>query len=219
MPEIWPRRGATSPGSAGVRACLCLLAVLLSWRPAAAADTAQSSHVDGREALKAAVGLVQQGQLDEADRQARRALADPETRAVANSILGTIRLKQNRLDDSVKLLGEAIRLEPRLVGAQLTLAQVYTLQNKPDLALARFQAVLELDPGNPSARLAIARSEIEKGNYQQALTLTGPVRSVFRQSQEGLYVVTAALLKSGRREEAAPLAADWKRLPNVPEPE
>ena len=219
MPEIWPRRGATSPGSAGVRACLCLLAVLLSWRPAAAADTAQSSHVDGREALKAAVGLVQQGQLDEADRQARRALADPETRAVANSILGTIRLQQNRLDDSVKLLGEAIRLEPRLVGAQLTLAQVYTLQNKPDLALARFQAVLELDPGNPSARLAIARSEIEKGNYQQALTLTGPVRSVLRQSPEGLYVVTAALLKSGRREEAAPLAADWKRLPNVPEPE
>ena len=200
-----------------MRACLCLLAVLLSWRPAAAADTSQSSRVDGREALKAAVALVQQGQLAEADRQAQRALADPETRAVANSILGTIRLQQNRLDDSVKLLGEAIRLEPRLVGAQLSLAQVYTLQNRPDLALARFQAVLELDPGNPSARLAIARSEIEKGNYQQALTLAGPVRSVLRQSPEGLYVVTAALLKSGRREEAAPLAADWKRLPNVPQ--
>ena len=119
------------------------------------------------------MALVQQGQLAEADRQAQRALADPETRAVANSILGTIRLQQNRLDDSVRLLGEAIRLEPRLVGAQLTLAKVYTLQNRPDLALARFQAVLALDPGNPSARLAIARSEVEKGNYQQALDAGG----------------------------------------------
>jgi tetratricopeptide (TPR) repeat protein len=190
--------------------------VLVFWRPTAA-DASQSSRVDGREALKAAVALVQQGQLAEADRQAQRALADPETRAVANSILGAIRLQQNRLDDSVKLLGEAIRLEPRLVGAQLSLAQAYTLQNRPDQALARFQAVLALDPGNPSARLAIARSEIEKGNYQQALTLTEPVRSVLRQSPEGLYVVTAAMLKSGKREGAAPLAADWNRLPNVPQ--
>jgi tetratricopeptide (TPR) repeat protein len=216
MPEIWRRRGGTSPGAAGVRACLCLLVVLLSGGPAAAGDTAQSARVDGRAALKAAVALVQQGQLAEADREAQRALADPDTRAVANSILGTIRLQQNRLDDSVKLLGEAIRLEPRLVGAQLSLAQAYTLQNRPDLALARFQAVLKLDPDNPSARLAIARSEVEKGNYEQGLALLGPVQSALRQSPEGLYIVTAALLKSGKREEAAPLAADWKRLTNVP---
>jgi tetratricopeptide (TPR) repeat protein len=194
-----------------------LLAVLLSGRPAAAAATAQSARVDGREALKTAVALVQRGQLAEADREAQRALADPETRAVATSILGTIRLQQNRLDESVTLLGEAIRLEPRLVGAQLSLAQVYTLQNRPELALVRYRAVLELDPDNPAARLAIARSEIEKGNYQRALTLTEPVRSALRQSPEGLYVVTAALLKSGRRQETASLAADWTRLSKVPE--
>ena len=128
---------------------------------------------------------MQQGKLVEADSQARRALADPETRAVAYSILGTIKLQQSRLDDSARLLGEAIRLEPRLVGAQLSLAQVYTLQNKPDLALARFQKVLELDPDNPLARLALARSEVEKGNYQQALKLTEPVRPALRESPEG----------------------------------
>ena len=200
-----------------MRACVCVLAVLVFCRPEAAADAQHAAPADGREALRAAVALVQQGQLAEADRQARRALADPKTRAVANSILGAIRLQQNRLDDSAKLLGEAIRLEPRLVGAQLSLAQVYTLQNRPDLALARFQAVLELDPGNPSARLALARSEVEKGNYRQALTLTGPVQAVLRQSPEGLYVVAAALLKSGKREEAAPLASDWTRLLDVPQ--
>ena len=141
----------------------------------------------------------------------------PRRRAVAYSILGTIKLQQNRLEDSARLLGEAIRLEPRLVGAQLTLAQVYTLQNRPDLALARYQKVFELDPRNPSARLALARSEVEKGNYQQALKLTEPVQPALRESPEGLYVIAAALLKTGKRDEAGSLAADWNRLPNVPQ--
>jgi tetratricopeptide (TPR) repeat protein len=199
---------------------LCILTVLIAYLPVAsavAAGRSQSTGVDGRGALKAAVVLVQQGRLVEADTQARRALADPETRAVAYSILGTIKLKQNSLDDSARLLGEAIRLEPRLVGAQLSLAQVYTLQNKPDLALARFQRVLELDPDNASARLALARSEFEKGNYQQALKLTEPVRPVLRESPEGLFVIAAALLKTGKRDEAASLGAQWNRLPNVPQ--
>ena len=201
----------------GCPAYLRVVTVLIAWLPAVTTADAQSSSVDGREALKAAVALVQQGKLDEADQQAKKALADPDTRAVANSILGTIKLQQNRLDDSARLLGEAIRLEPRLVGAQLTLAQVYTLQNKPDLALARYRKVHELDPDNPSARLALARAEVEKRNYAAALKLTEPVQSVLRESPEGLFVMAAALLKSGRRSEAAPLAAHWNRLENVPQ--
>jgi tetratricopeptide (TPR) repeat protein len=200
-----------------------ILTVLMAWLGIAtptAADGSQSTgrpEHDGREALKAAVALVQQGKLAEADTQARRALADPETRAVAYSILGTIKLQQGKLDDSAKLLGEAIRLEPRLVGAQLSLAQVYTLQNKPDLALARFKKVYELDPDNAPARLALARAEVEKRNYEQALKLTEPVQSVLRESPEGLFVMAAALLKTGKRDEAAPLAAQWNRLQSVPQ--
>jgi tetratricopeptide (TPR) repeat protein len=220
MPGIIRTRGKMKQRPAGGVLCLRVLTLLMVWplaASAAAANGSQSTAVDGREALKAAVALVQQGKLVEADTQAQRALADPETRAVAYSILGTIKLQQKSLDDSARLLGEAIRLEPRLVGAQLTLAQVYMLQNKPDLALARFQAVLELDPDNPPARLALARAAVEKRNYQQALKLTEPVRPVLRESPEGLYVIVAALLKSGRRDEAVPLAADWIRLPNVPQ--
>jgi hypothetical protein len=81
-----------------------LAAVLTAW-PVGATEGWQATSGDGRQALEAAVALVQQGKLGEADRLARRALADPETRAVAHSILGTIRLQQNRLDESVTLLG------------------------------------------------------------------------------------------------------------------
>ena len=220
LPGIRQTRGSTHQRPAGSSAWLRIVTVLMGWLLAASAAVAsgsQSTGVDGGEAIKTAVALVQQGKLVEADSHARRALADPETRAVAYSILGTIKLQQSRLEDSAKLLGEAIRLEPRLVGAQLSLAQVYTLQNKPDLALARLQKVLELDPNNASARLALARSEVEKRNYQQALKLTEPVQPVLRKSPEGLFVIAAALLKSGKRDEAAMLGAHWNRLPNVPQ--
>ncbi len=76
-----------------------------------------------REALQRAAALVEAGRLEDADREAQRALSDPATRAAACSVLGAIRLQQDRLAEGVKLLQEAIRLEPRLVGAQLNLAE------------------------------------------------------------------------------------------------
>ena len=72
-------------------------------------------------------------------------LSDPETRAVAYSVLGAIRVPAEAARRKRRLLQKAIRLEPRLLGAHLTLAQVYTLQGKPDLALRLFRRVLELD--------------------------------------------------------------------------
>ena len=70
-----------------------------------------ATRVDGREALQHAARLVQEGRLDEAEAQARRALADPATQAAAYSVLGTIRFQQQRFDDSIVLFQKAIQLE------------------------------------------------------------------------------------------------------------
>ena len=59
--------------------------------------TAIIAWADGREALQRAASLVEQGRLDEADRQARIALSDPELRPAAYSVLGTIRFQQKRI--------------------------------------------------------------------------------------------------------------------------
>src|SRR5947208_876513 len=123
---------------------------------------------DARQAIARAVDLVQQGRLEEADLQAHVALADPSTRAVACSVLGTIRLQQKRLPESVKFLHEAIQLEPKLVGARLTLAEAYAVEGNSESALAAYREVLRLDSNNASARLALAQSEAEKGRYKQS---------------------------------------------------
>ena len=93
-------------------------------------------RADGSAGPSECGALVQQGRLDEAEAQAQRALSDPATRAAAYSVLGTIRFQRKRLDDSVVSFKKAIALDDRLVGAHLSLAQVYTLQGKPALAHA-----------------------------------------------------------------------------------
>lgn len=175
------------------------------------------SQSSGQGALQQAASLVQQGRLEEAVEQARLAQADPETRAAACSVLGVIRFQQKRLGESAELLQEAIRLEPRLVGAHLSLAQVYALQNQPARALALYERVLELDASNPTARLALARAETEKGHYRQSLDLARPVLPAFRQSPDGLLVLATNFRNIGDKARLAGLADDWARLGEVPQ--
>jgi len=173
--------------------------------------------IDGQDALRRAAALVQQGRLDEAEQQIQAALSDPEARAAAYSVLGTIRFEQKRLDESVSLLQKAIQLEPHLIGAHLSLAQVYSLQGKPDLALGVFRRVIELDPLNVTARLSVARAETEKGNYRQSLAIAQPVLADFKQSPDGLFVLATDYLKMGNRAAATQLAGEWKQFRDVPQ--
>ena len=179
-------------------------------------STASELRGDSRQALQKAVALVQAGRLEEADQQARLALANPQTRAVASSVLGTIRFRQKRFPESINLFQQAIRLDPRLLGAHLSLAEVYTVQGKPELALGLYRRILTLDPSNVTARLGLARAETEKGNYRQSLQLAQPVLSALKQSPDGLMVLATDYLKTGDRTTAAGLAKDWARLADAP---
>jgi tetratricopeptide (TPR) repeat protein len=170
---------------------------------------------DSRQALQNAANLFQAGKLEEADRQAQLAVSDPQTRAAAYSVLGSIRFQQKRFVESASLLEKAVHLEPHLVGAQLNLAEVYIAQGKPQLALPLYRHVLTLDPSNTTARLELARSETENGNYQQSLELARPVLPALKQSPDGLFVLAANYLKTGDHDAAASLASDWMRLPDV----
>ena len=206
----------TGSGNRGrLREIVALAATSLLWS-FLFLSTAAELRADAREALQKAVALVQEGRLEEADQQAQLALSNPQTRAVAYSVLGTIRFQQKRLPESVDFFQKAIRLDPRLLGAHLSLAEVYTIQGKPELALGLYRRILILDPSNAPARLALARSETEKGNYQRSLELAQPVLPALKQSPDGLLVLATDYVKTGNRAAAAELAKDWMQLTDAP---
>src|SRR5207248_8114503 len=107
-----------------------------------------NASVVSREALQKAADLVQQGRLEDADQQPQLALSDPQARAVAFSVLGTIRFQQKRFSESASFFRQAIQLNPRLLGAHLSLAEVYTIQGKTERAQGLFRQALTLDPSN-----------------------------------------------------------------------
>jgi tetratricopeptide (TPR) repeat protein len=168
-----------------------------------------------RKALQRAATLVEQGHLEEAAQQAQLALADPETRASAYSVLGTIRLQQNRIPESVSFLQQAIRLEPRLVGARLSLAAALAAQGEHPAAVDMYHRVLELDRSNSVARIALARYESDKGNARQSLELVRPILQELKKSPDGLLLLASDYLKLSDRA-AGDLVKDWTRLPDVP---
>ena len=171
---------------------------------------------DGRQALQEAADLAQAGQMEEAEAKAKVALLDPATRAAANSVLGTIRFQQKRLPESTAFLQEAIRLEPHLIGAHLTLGQIYSLEGKPDLASKMFQRVLTLDRDNTSARMALAQIECANGRYQQSLAFAKPVEKELRSSPEGVMVLAQDYFGTGDRESGLALVKVWETFSDAP---
>jgi len=191
----------------GRKPLLCQLLILL-------ATAAYGS--DSHQALRNAASLFQQGKLEEADHQAQLALADPQTRAAACSVLGSIRFQQKRFPESADLFEKAIRLEPHLVGAHLNLAEAYIAEGRPQLALPLYRHVLTLDPSNATARLELARNETENGHYQQSLELARPVLSALKNTPDGLFMLATDYLKIKDQDAAASLVSDWMQLADIP---
>lgn len=144
---------------------------------------------------------MQEGRLDEAEAQARRALTDPATQAAACSVLGTIRFQQQRFDDSIVLFQKAIQLDDSLIGAHLSLAQVYMLQGKPALAMPLVARVLKLDPrlANVPPDLAITFGVLfaTHGAAPEAIAILERVREAGTASYELAFNLAGAYLLNG----------------------
>ena len=151
-------RGASTPAAVFVLLC-------------SVASPAAAFGAQAREALQRAAVLVQEGRLQEADQQAQLALSDPATRAAACSVLGAIRVQQDRLEEGAELLLEAIRLDPHLLGARLNLAQVYTLQGNYKRSLELAQPALAAFKQSPEGLLVLATDFLKTGDRSSAKAL------------------------------------------------
>jgi len=170
---------------------------------------AQINHVE------AAARLLSQGQLDQAETEARKALGNTSTRALALAMLGTIRLQESKYDESTRFFTQALALNPHLVGATMSLGSAYLFQGKLDLARKNFQQALRLESGNVNARLNLAKVEASLHNFQQSLDVAGPIVPQLRETEDGLLLLATDYGALGRKEKLKVLVGDWQRLPSA----
>jgi superkiller protein 3 len=181
----------------------CLTVVLI------VAAFAQTSHIE------TASQLLNNGDTEQAEVEARKALQTPSTRPLALAMLGTIRLQQGKPEESIQFLTQALALNPKMLGARTTLGNAYAFSNQPALAAKSFRQVLALDPGNFNARFDLSKLEASRQNFQQSLDLATPILLQLRASDEGLAILASDYAALGKKKELGDLVDDWKKLPET----
>jgi tetratricopeptide (TPR) repeat protein len=166
--------------------------------------------------LQTAIELINQGDLEGAEKEARLALNSPEERAPAWSVLGTIRVQQKKYDEGVEFLRRAITLNPRLVGARVTLGGVYVLQGKKDPAREAFTEAVRLDPSNFNAHFDLAQLESDSGNYRASLEAAKPIASALKRSPEGLVLLSTDYSELQQKDSLEALVPEWNALADSP---
>lgn len=213
-PRNMPKELNTTPdvlASTGfrVRRVLAWCGLLLIWAAPPVSVFGQLHHI------KTAARLLNQGQSEEAEREARLALQDPDTRALAWAMLGSIRLEEGKYEEGEQFLNRALELNPRLPGARTSLGDCYVLQNKPALARASFEKALKLDPANNQARYDLAKLDASLHRYQNSLDEAQPILAQLLKSEDGLLILGTDYGALGRKEDLAEVVHAWQNLPHA----
>src|SRR5437763_11637336 len=75
--------------------------------------------------IEMAANLLNQGQRGPAETEARKALGNPSTRALALAMLGTIRLQEGKYKEIRHFMTQALELNRRLLGDVSSLETAY----------------------------------------------------------------------------------------------
>jgi tetratricopeptide (TPR) repeat protein len=188
------------------RLALRFLVIFLASLVLAGVSLAQLNHIE------VAANLLSQGQMGQAEAEARKALHNPSTRALALAMLGTIRLQEGKYKESTSFLTRALALNPRMAGARTSLGNAYLLQGKSDLARKSFQQALSIDPSNLNARFDLARVEASLQNYGKSLEVAGPIVPQLVKSEEGIFLLATDYGALEKTEELKRLASRWQDL-------
>ena len=167
--------------------------------------------------IQASVDYLNRGNFEEAESEARLAMNDPATKALAWAMLGTIRLQQAKPGESVDCLTKAIELNPKLVGARVTLGDAYLLQGKTALAQKSFVEALDLDAGNFNARFELAKLEASLSHFQESLGYAQPIASQLSEANEGILVLAADYAGLNEIAKVKDLTATWLSMPVPPD--
>ncbi|MGA9798413.1 MAG: tetratricopeptide repeat protein, partial [Terriglobales bacterium] len=188
---------------------LWIFLLLLAAHPVSAAP----SDLDH---LQQSAGLINAGDLEGAEREAKLALREPSTRPVATATLGVIRLRQKRYAEAANFLNTALRLNPGLLSARVALGEVYVATGKPLQARQVFKEVLRVDAQNRDARFALARLESASGNFTASLKLAEPVLADLRRSPDGVLLLARDYAGLKQKDSLLSLVHDWEASPEVP---
>jgi tetratricopeptide (TPR) repeat protein len=101
--------------------------------------------------INLSIALYNVPDLAGAQREAQKALAENGNAPQPSYILGLIAKSQNRADDAIAAFQKVLKIDPRDVGANVNLGQLYASAKNYNEAIKAFRTAVEVDPYNMTA--------------------------------------------------------------------
>lgn len=123
----------------------------------------------GKRAFNEAVQKVEAGQLDEALKLFRVAIANEEQSADAHNNIGNVLVMKKEVKDAVSSYTAAVRLDPKSAAYVFNRAYAYLLSGNRSASLMDFNRVIEMEPFNSKASAFRGQIRIESDDYLGAI--------------------------------------------------
>jgi len=127
--------------------------------------------------------MIKRGNLKEAERRLDRYLQIHPQSVKANTLLGTVYLRQGRFDLAEPVLRKAITRGPTLLEPRVTLADAYSAAGKLDLALAAYQQAVKIAPTDPHINLSLAKLYLGNGDFTKSIAAAGNIPPAQRSNE------------------------------------
>ena len=115
---------------------------------------------------------------------ADKVIADNGEHRGANYIRAMVALKENQLDDAVRLARTALRRDPSWLPALKLVAEAHYRRGERDLAIGALNDIIAIDPSDAQVGQALATLLTQRGDYDAALKIWDIVlQQNWRQSQ------------------------------------
>ena len=148
----------------------------------------------------------------EAEAALRSELENHPENAEAAFMLAQVRQQQGDLDDALKWMRDAERLEPFNPNIFHALGVVHIARKEHEEAGRAFQQALDIDPGHTAARNGLAFIELAAGRFEAAEHAVDQVLSDEPENAQALTYKGTAVLERGAPEEAMVYLQEALRL-------
>lgn len=150
--------------------------------------------------LNLAIALYNVPDLAAAQKEAEGAAVASPNAPQPQYILGLIARQQNRLEDALAAFQRVLKLDPRDVGANVQLGQLYVQQRKFPEAVAALRTALEEEPYNGTALYNLGTSLIRGGQREEGQRLMQQFQAL--RASGAATVIGQNYLEQGRYAEA-----------------
>jgi superkiller protein 3 len=178
--------------------CVCLIAILFI----SSSSLAFAQSVSAKNHFKVGQSHLQNGRLEEAEKEFKEALKIEGKYSDALYLLAITHLSMKKFDDAEKEFVEVIGLEPRFETARLYLATVYLEKKEYDKAKDQLEYVMRVNAGIAQAHYGLGVVYYLQGDLKKSSEYWEKAIELDKKYAPAYYNLGLALYLKGRPDEA-----------------